>query len=149
MQANFFSYPEKSLTLLKTLRLSGIYLNQKLLHLQLLVAVANVRGGHTGSEKKTAWWNQEVKKAIRAKKSTFRAWSTNKSSEQLRLRHFAEHKTAATIVKQSNEKLCEEFGQKLDTDYRSANTVFFKPYAGCAANEHQLPPSSRMLITCF
>ena len=149
MQANFLSCSEKSLTLLRPLKLSGIYFNQKLLHLQLLVAVANVRGGQTGSEKKTAWWNQEVKEPICTKKFTFRAWLTNKSSEQLQLRHFAEHKTAATIVKQSNEKLWEEFGQKLDTDYRSTNTVFFKPYAGCAANKHQLPPSSRMPIMCF
>ena len=75
-----------------------------------------MRGGQTGSEKKTAWWNQEVKEPICAKKFTFRAWLTNKSSEQLQLRHFAEHKTAATIVKQSKEKSWEEFGQKLDTD---------------------------------
>ena len=36
------SCSEKSLTLLKTLRLSGIYLNQRSLHLQLLVVVVNV-----------------------------------------------------------------------------------------------------------
>ena len=33
-------------------------------------------------------------------------------------------KTAATIVKQSKEKSWEEFGQKLDTDYRLANYTF-------------------------
>ena len=97
-----------------------------------------MRGGHTGSEKKTAWWNQEVKKAIRAKKSTFRAWSTNKSSEQLRLRHFAEHKTAATIVKQSNEKLCEEFGQKLDTDLDRQTQYFL----------NHTPVAQRMNTSC-
>ena len=32
-----------------------------------------------GSEK-TAWWNQEVKKAICAKKTVFRAWLTERSS---------------------------------------------------------------------
>ena len=32
---------------------------------------------------KTAWWNQKVKEAIHAKKTGFRAWLTNKSSEQL------------------------------------------------------------------
>ena len=29
--------------------------------------------GQIGSEKRTAWWNQKVKKAIRAKKITYRA----------------------------------------------------------------------------
>ena len=35
-------------------------------------------------------------------------------------------KTAITIVKQSKEKSSEEFGQKLDTDYRLANKVFWQ-----------------------
>ena len=39
--------------------------------------------GQMGSEKKTASWNQEVKKAICAKKTAFRTWLTNKLSEQL------------------------------------------------------------------
>ena len=69
-----------------------------------------------GSEKRTAWWNQEVKEAIYAKKTAFRAWLTNKSSKQLRLRYSVAHKTAATIVKQSKEKSWKEFGQKLDTN---------------------------------
>ena len=58
-------------------------------------------GGQMGSEKRTAWWNQEVKEAICAKKTVFRAWLTNKSFEQLRLRYSAARKTATTIVKQS------------------------------------------------
>ena len=36
-----------------------------------------------GSEKRTAWWNQKVKEAIRAKKTASRAWLTNKSFEEL------------------------------------------------------------------
>ena len=42
-------------------------------------------GGQMGSEKRTGWWNQEVKEAIRAKKTVFRAWLTNKLPEQLQL----------------------------------------------------------------
>ena len=56
-------------------------------------------GGQTGNEKKTDWWNQEVKETIYAKKSAFRACLTNKSSDQLQLRYSAGHKTAANIVK--------------------------------------------------
>ena len=36
-----------------------------------------------GSEKRTASRNQEVKEAIHAKKTAFRAWLTNTSSEHL------------------------------------------------------------------
>ena len=42
------------------------------------------------------------------------------------MQYFAACKTAATIVKQSKEKLWEEFGQKLDTDYSLANKLFWK-----------------------
>ena len=76
--------------------------------------------------KRTTWWNQEVKEAVCAKKTAFRALLTNKSSEQLRLRYSTTRKTATTIVKQSKEKSWKEFGQKLDTDYRSANKVFWQ-----------------------
>ena len=93
-------------------------------------AVANCGCTHVESqmsnEKRTARWNQDVKEAICAKKTAFRAWLTNKSSEQLRLRYCAARMTAATIVKQSKEKSWKEFGQKLDTDYRSANKVFWQ-----------------------
>ena len=94
--------------------------------------------------KRTAWWNQKIKEAIRAKKIVFKAWLTNKSSEQRQLRYSAARKTAITIVKQSKENSCEEFGQKLDTICRSTHKYFEK-----SSNKHQLPPSLRMLIMCF
>ena len=62
-----------------------------------------------GSEKRTGWWNQEVKEVIRTKKTVFRAWLTNKLPEQLRLQCSQARKTTATIVKQSKEKSWEEF----------------------------------------
>ena len=61
-----------------------------------------------GSEKRNAWWNLEVKEAIRAKKLSL----------DLQLPYSAACKAVATIVKQSKEKSCEEFEKKLDTDYR-------------------------------
>ena len=35
------------------------------------------------SEKRTPWWNQEVKEAIRAKKGAFKAWLRDRSSSDL------------------------------------------------------------------
>ena len=39
------------------------------------------------SEKRTPWWNQEVKEAIRAKKDTFKAWLQDRSSSDLQSRY--------------------------------------------------------------
>ena len=68
-------------------------------------------GGQMGGKKRIAWWNQKVREAIRAKKTAFKTWLSNKSSEQLQLRYSATRKTAATIVKQSKEKSWKAFGQ--------------------------------------
>ena len=99
-----------------------------------------------GGEKRTAWWNQEIKKAIRGKKTAFRARLTNKSSEQLRLRYSAARETAAAIVKQSKES----HGKNLDKSWIQTidrQTKYFgKLYIVCVANEHQLPP---LPLVCF
>ena len=98
--------------------------------MELLVVVANVLEVkwivRMDSEKRTAWKNQEVKEAICAKKTAIGPWLTNKSSEQLQLQYSAAYKTVATIVKQSKDKSWEEFGQKLDADYRLPNKVFWQ-----------------------
>ena len=61
-------------------------------------------GGTKSSEKRTPWWNQEVKEAIRAKKVAYKAWLANKSSLELRSQYSEARKTAATKVKLSKER---------------------------------------------
>ena len=121
------------------------------MHLQLLVVVANVLEVNWVVRKKTAWWNQEVKETIRTKKTEFIAWLTNKSSEQLRLRYSTARKTAATTVLSNNLK--NSYGKNLDKSWiqtTDQQTKYFgKPYVVCAANKHQLLPSSRILMVCF
>ena len=73
-------------------------------------------GGTKNSEKRTPWWNQEVKEAICAKKVAYKAWLANKSSVELRLQYSEARRAAATKVKLSKEKAWEEFGERLDND---------------------------------
>ena len=53
------------------------------------------------SEKRTPWWNQDVKKAIRAKKDAFMAWLQNRSLSDLQSRYSKARKSAAQAVKMS------------------------------------------------
>ena len=78
------------------------------------------------SEKRTPWWNQEVKKAILAKKDAFKAWLQNKSSSDLQSRYTEARKAATLAVKKSNAKSWEEFGRQLDSNYFSTNKVFWQ-----------------------
>ena len=78
------------------------------------------------SEKRTPWWNQEVKEAIRTKKDVFKAWLQDRSSSDLQSRYIEARKAATSAVKKSKEKSREEFGRRLDFNYFSANKVFWQ-----------------------
>ena len=77
-------------------------------------------------EKRTSWWNQEVKEAIRAKKDAFKAWLQDRSSSHLQSRYNEVRKAATLAVKKPKEKSWEEFGRRLDSNYFSANKVFWQ-----------------------
>ena len=83
-------------------------------------------GGTKSSEKRTPWWNQEVKEAIRAKKVAYKAWLANKSSLELRSQYSETREAAATKVKLSKERAWKEFGERLDDDFKTANKVFWQ-----------------------
>ena len=76
-------------------------------------------------EKQTPWWNQEVKEAIRPKKDAFKALLQDKSSFDLQSRYTEARKAATSAVKKSTEKSWEEFGRQSDSNYFSANKVFW------------------------
>ena len=78
------------------------------------------------SEKRTPWWNQQVKEAIRAKKDAFKAWLQDRSSSDLQSRYTEARKAATSAVKKSKQKSWEEFGRRLDSNYFSANKVFWQ-----------------------
>ena len=79
------------------------------------------------SEKRTSWWKQHgVKEAVQAKKRAYKAWLHDKSSSSLQLRYTEARKAAALAVKVSKEKMWEKFGEKLESNYRSANKVFWR-----------------------
>ena len=63
------------------------------------------------SEKRTPWWNQEVKEAIRATKDAFKAWLQDRSSSELHFRNTEARKAATSAVKKSKEKSWEELGR--------------------------------------
>ena len=69
------------------------------------------------SEKRTPWWNQAIKEAIRTKKDAFKAWLQDRSSSHLQSRFSKARKAATSAVKKSKEKSWEEFGRRLDSNY--------------------------------
>ena len=54
----------------------------------------------SSSEKRTPWWNQDVKEAIRAKKGAYKALLQNRSALDLQSLHLEVQKSANAAVKQ-------------------------------------------------
>ena len=69
-----------------------------------------------GSEKRTRWWNQEVKEGIRAEKDTFKALLLDRSDLQSQ---YTKAQKAATLAVNKSKKSWKEFGRRLDsTNFR-------------------------------
>ena len=83
-------------------------------------------GGMKSSKKRTSWWNQEVKEAIRAKKVAYKAWLANKSLLELRSQYSEAHKMTATKVKLFKKRAWKELEEWLDDDFKMANKVFWQ-----------------------
>ena len=98
-----------------------------LFRLSLLLSSVKLSSRVPGDgEKRTPWWNQEVKEAIRVKKDAFKAWLQDRSSSDLQSRYTEARKAATSAVNKSKEKSWEEFGRRLNSNYFSANKVFWQ-----------------------
>ena len=108
----------------RTLRRNGCCSDQQSFH-QLLKVV-----GENGLE----WWAIVTKehlggtKRLRSysSKDAFKAWLQDRSSSDLQSRYTEAQKAATSTVKKSKEKSWEEFGRWLDSNYFSANKVFWQ-----------------------
>ena len=76
------------------------------------------------SEKRTPWWNQDVKEAIQAKKDAFML--QNRSSSDWHFWYSEARKSATQAAEISKERSWEEFGLWLDSNYLLANKVFWQ-----------------------
>ena len=109
------------------------------------------------SKKRTLWWNQDVKEAIRAKKHALKALLQNRSSSDLQSLYSEARKTVAQAVKMSKKRSWEKFGLRLDSNYSSGNKVFWqtirrlrgKSFSTRPPPKIQLETSSRMRRKSF
>ena len=76
----------------RTSRRNGCCSDQQSFHQLLKVVGENGLEWQAIVRKKTPWWNQEVKEAIRAKKDGFKAWLQDRSSSDLQFRYTAREK---------------------------------------------------------
>ena len=101
------------------------------------------------SEKKTPWWYQEVKEAIRAKKNAFKAWLQDRSSSDLQFR-YTEARKAATLAEKNPRR---SHGKSLvvgwiPTIFRQTK-YFGRPFAVYVAKDRVSRTLSTILTVTF
>ena len=108
----------------RTSRRNGCCSDQQSFHQLLKVVGENglewraiVRKEHLGGTKR-------LKKPLEQRK--FKAWLQDRSSSYFLSRYTEARKAATLAVKKSKEKSWEEFGRRLDSNYFSANKVFWQ-----------------------
>ena len=83
-------------------------------------------GVAAGGEKRTAWFKTPgVQEAIRGKKKTYRDWILLGDSAS-RDRYTEARRTCKLAVRAAKEQSWKEFGEKLESDHRSAKKVFWQ-----------------------
>ena len=85
----------------------------------------------TGSEKRTPWWNQDVKETIKAKKDVFKALLQNKSSFDLQSQYLEVRKSAAQAIKMFKKCSWEKFGCGWILSIHQQTKYFGRPFADC------------------
>ena len=110
----------------RTSRRNGCRSDQQSVHQLLKVVGKNglewraiVRKEHLGGTKR-------LKKLFEQRKMRLRPWLQDRSSSDLQSRYTEARKAATSAVKKSKEKSWEEFGRRLDSNYFSANKVFWQ-----------------------
>ena len=77
-----------------------------------------------GKEKRTQWWNEEVKQKVKEKKEAWKKYLNSKSQEDLE-NYRNKRKIASEEVKRSKQIQWEKFGEKLENNFQENQKLFW------------------------
>ncbi|CAF4505671.1 unnamed protein product [Rotaria sp. Silwood2] len=81
--------------------------------------------GFQHGQKKTAWWNEEVRKAISEKKTAYCQWIQRQTPENWQnYRQLQDN--AKKLVAEAKSKSWEDFGHQLEYNHYAANKLFWQ-----------------------
>ncbi|XP_012940936.1 uncharacterized protein LOC106012456 [Aplysia californica] len=77
--------------------------------------------------KATAWWNEEVKDAIKEKKRLYNVWVTSKNEEDY-IKYRLARRHSKKVVITSKEKSWTQYGEKLSETCKTSPREFYKKF---------------------
>uniref|UniRef100_A0AAR2JQZ9 Reverse transcriptase domain-containing protein n=1 Tax=Pygocentrus nattereri TaxID=42514 RepID=A0AAR2JQZ9_PYGNA len=84
-----------------------------------------VVGACRGGNPRTRWWTPQVRDAVKLKKESYRAWLACGTPEAAG-RYRQAKRSAASVVAKAKTCVWEEFGEALETDFKSAPKRFWQ-----------------------
>ena len=76
-------------------------------------------------QKRTPWWNDEVRTVVAEKKAAYRAWIGRQTAET-RQKYLQARDKTKEVVSKAKATSWENFGHRLESDYLSASKVFWQ-----------------------
>ena len=76
-------------------------------------------------QKRTLWWNDEVRAVVAEKKEAYRAWVGRQTAET-RQKYLQARDKTKEVVSKAKATSWENFGHRLESDYLSADKVFWQ-----------------------
>ncbi|CAF1505717.1 unnamed protein product [Rotaria sordida] len=83
------------------------------------------RIGPASGQKKTAWWTEEISKIINKKKTAYRNWLQQQTSENWH-NYKQIRDNAKKMVSEAKAKSWENFGHQMESNYHTATKVFWQ-----------------------
>ena len=81
--------------------------------------------GSQHGEKRPAWWSEDVRSVVGKKKAAYRKWIHHQTPENW-AKYTEQRDNTKNVVAEAKKKAWEEFGLQLETDYHTANKVFWQ-----------------------
>uniref|UniRef100_A0AAR2KE64 Endonuclease/exonuclease/phosphatase domain-containing protein n=1 Tax=Pygocentrus nattereri TaxID=42514 RepID=A0AAR2KE64_PYGNA len=84
-----------------------------------------VVGACRGGNPRTRWWTPQVRDVVKLKKESYRAWLACGTPEAAG-RYRQAKRSAASVVAKAKTRIWEEFGEALESDFKSAPKRFWQ-----------------------
>ena len=89
----------------------------------------------------TAWWNKEVKEAIKEKKKLYKIWVKTKDEEDY-IKYRLARRQSKTVVRTAKENAWTQYGEKLCETCKTSPREFYKSVKAMRVRDEPFDPAT-------
>ena len=92
-------------------------------------------------QKATAWWNEEVKDAVKEKKKLYKTWVKTKDEEDY-IKYRLARRHSKKVVRTAKEKAWTQYGEKLCETCKTSSREFYKSVKAMRVRDEPFDPAT-------